>query len=442
MRKSLFVLLLAIGFSSISFAQTNTNGRNFSSTPKMSLVNNQPKVHTPKVVIETSEESSSKQLISETLYVAGRLGIGDDMVDGTAFDHTAMTVMQNNIRLLFDDTSSSGTFPANDWAIRINDTEEGEDNCFVIEDVTNVTVPFKIMAAAGDNAFFINDDGNVGIGTATPSVDVHIVAGDTPAVRLDQDGSGGWGTYVWDIAGNEANFFIRDVTNGNLLPFKIFPGAPTNSLTIEGTGYVGIGTSNPDTHLDVKGNASIDSTLFLTPQTVVSPYDIEGAIYMDGNEHMLKIHNGTEWVTIDNDSQDLVDATLTGTILEIEIENGASVSVDLQPLVQDLEDRIAALETLVSGKESVKYSSARLFQNAPNPFQNQTTITYYIPEDVENAVLKITGVNGSSVKDIVIYERGEGSVIIDGNDTGKGTYFYSLIVDGQKVASKTLVKID
>lgn len=442
MKKTIIILLLAVSISSLSFAQTISNGRSTNSTPSISLVNNQPKVHTPEVVLETSEELNSKQLISENLFVTGKLGIGMDMVDNTTVAFTTMIMMENNVRLLFDDTSAPGTFPANDWAIKINDTENNGDNYFAIEDVTAGDIPFKVEAGAGINALVVTSDGRIGIGTPNPDVEVHIVDGDTPTVRLDQDGSSGWEAQKWDVAGNEVNFFVRDVTGGSTLPFRVAAGAPSDVLTLKETGYVGIGTWNPQTHLDVKGNAIIDSTLILSPQTEESIYALEGAIYMDGNEHLLKVHNGTEWVSINSDSQDLVDATLTGTILEIEIENGASVSVDLQPLISDLEDRITALETLVSGKESVKYSSARLFQNAPNPFQNQTTITYYIPENVENAVLKITGVNGSSVKDIVIYERGEGSVVIDGSDTGKGTYFYSLVVDGQKVASKTLVKID
>jgi len=436
----IFILLGIIFSSSALFAQSNVNGRLFSSSPSISLVNNQPKVHTPKTVIETGE-SSAKQLISEDLYITGGLGLGDDMVDNTVLGFATIMIMENNIQLLFDDTSASAEFPSNDWAITINETANGGDNCFMVEDVTAGAVPFKIMADAGDNALFVDDNGRVGFGTPNPEVELHIADGDSPAVRLDQDGSSGWTAQKWDVAGNEVNFFVRDVTGGSTLPFRIAAGAPSDVLTLKETGYVGIGTWDPITQLDVKGNVNIDSTLFLSPMTEESQYPLEGAIYMDGNEHLLKVHNGTDWVSID-DSQDLVDATLTGTILEIEIENGASVSVDLQPLVQDLEDRIAALETLVSGKASVKYSSARLFQNAPNPYKNSTTINYYIPETVENAVLKITSVDGTSVKDMVIYNRGEGSVVLDGIETAKGTYFYSLIIDGQKLETKTLVKVD
>jgi hypothetical protein len=45
-------------------------------------------------------------------------------------------------------------------------------------------------------------------------------------MRLEQDDSSGFGAQSWDMAGNEANFFICDVTNGNTLPFTIEPGSP------------------------------------------------------------------------------------------------------------------------------------------------------------------------------------------------------------------------
>ena len=77
-------------------------------------------------------------------------------------------------------------------------------------------------------------------------VDLHAVSGNTPTLRLEQDGSSGFTAQTWDLAGNEANFFIRDVTNGSQLPFRIEPGADTNSLVIDANNNIGIGTNNPD----------------------------------------------------------------------------------------------------------------------------------------------------------------------------------------------------
>jgi hypothetical protein len=61
---------------------------------------------------------------------------------------------------------------------------------------------------------------------------------DTPGLRLLQTGSGGFTPQTWDVAGNEANFFIRDLTGGSRLPFRIRPGAPTSSIDIGATGEV------------------------------------------------------------------------------------------------------------------------------------------------------------------------------------------------------------
>ena len=103
----------------------------------------------------------------------------------------------------------------------------------------------------------MDDGGRLGLGTSTPVVDVHIKSGNTPTLRLEQDGSSGFTPQTWDVAGNEANFFIRDATSGSTLPFRIFPGAPSNALNIEGsTGDIGIGTTSPGGALHVLGSSA------------------------------------------------------------------------------------------------------------------------------------------------------------------------------------------
>src|SRR5437660_11127604 len=102
---------------------------------------------------------------------------------------------------------------------------------------------------------FVASNGKVGLRTSTPGLDLHIVTGDTPAHRLEQNSSSGFTAQTWDIAGNEANFFVRDVTGGSRLPFRIRPGAPTSSIDIAASGNVGIGTASPVTNLDVVSSA-------------------------------------------------------------------------------------------------------------------------------------------------------------------------------------------
>ena len=99
--------------------------------------------------------------------------------------------------------------------------------------------------------------GRLGLKTSTPVLDVHANNTNTPAIRLEQNSGGGFIAQTWDIAGNEANFFVRDVTSGSRLPFRIRPGAPTSSLDIDSTGNVGIGTNSPGFKLDVVGSSRI-----------------------------------------------------------------------------------------------------------------------------------------------------------------------------------------
>jgi hypothetical protein len=92
---------------------------------------------------------------------------------------------------------------------------------------------------------------------------LHINESDTPDIRLEQNSSGGFTAQTWDIAGNEANFFVRDVTGGSRLPLRIRPGAPTSSIDISASGNVGIGTASPSALLDVSAGANT-GTIFLS----------------------------------------------------------------------------------------------------------------------------------------------------------------------------------
>jgi hypothetical protein len=120
-----------------------------------------------------------------------------------------------------------------------------------VDDVTNGTRPFVITADAPDNSLFVSDDGYLGIGTNLPAVQLEIKDGNTPAIRFYQDTSSGFPTQRWDIGGNEANFYIRDFTGAATMPFRIQPDAPTSSIHIRSTGYIGFGTSAPTAPLDL-----------------------------------------------------------------------------------------------------------------------------------------------------------------------------------------------
>jgi hypothetical protein len=205
------------------------------------------------------------QLFTTDVIIQGRECVGLDCVNGESFGFDTVRLKENNLRIHFNDTSNSASFPATDWRIIINDSTNGGANFFGIEDSDAGRRPFTIEAAAPANALYVEADGDVGIKTANPVVDLHIVEGNTPTVRLEQDGSDGFSPQTWDMAGNEANFFIRDVTNGSALPFKIRPGAPTSAIDIDSDGDIRFGSSiSSDFQVDVLQNSGTQAIRFAT----------------------------------------------------------------------------------------------------------------------------------------------------------------------------------
>ncbi|RPJ08785.1 MAG: tail fiber domain-containing protein [Deltaproteobacteria bacterium] len=231
------------------------------------------------------------QTINDDLIVTSSLCVGFDCTVGEAFGFATIKLKEDNLRILFDDTST-GTYPANDWQIAANDSASGGASFFAIEDVTGGKTPFKVQAGAPSNSVYVDSTGRVGFRTSTPVLDLHFKTGNTPAVRLEQDGSYGFTAQTWDVAANEANFFIRDVTGVSKLPFRIQPGAPTSSLTIKSDGKVGIGTWSPAHDLDIllKNTSFVQLSNSDAPNTakagrmVVRHYDnTEEPVYLFGS---------------------------------------------------------------------------------------------------------------------------------------------------------------
>lgn len=200
-------------------------------------------------------------VIPDDLIVQGSACVGLDCVNGEVFGFDTIRVKENNTRIQFEDTSAAG-FPLNNWQIRANSSAAGGASFLGFVDQGAAgnsetgTIVFEVDAGAPANSLKVSSAGKVGLRTATPVLDLHITTSDTPAHRLEQTNAGGFTAQTWDIAGNEANFFVRDVTGGSRLPFRIRPGAPTSSVDIAASGNVGIGFASPSQRLEVRGAAA------------------------------------------------------------------------------------------------------------------------------------------------------------------------------------------
>ena len=203
--------------------------------------------------------------------------VGSDCLSSESFGFDTIRLKENNLQIFFDDTSNSGSFAANDWALIANESANGGRNLFAIRDVTAARNLLTVEAGAPDNAFLLNSSGNLALGLPageTPVVELHMADGDTPTIRFEQTNQSGFTPQTFDIAANETNFFVRDVTNGSSLIFRIRPGAPADSLFVQNDGNIGLGTSSPAARLHVIGDARIDGSVYqLSSRTVKTDFE-------------------------------------------------------------------------------------------------------------------------------------------------------------------------
>ncbi len=122
------------------------------------------------------------------------LCVGFDCPTSPTFSDSTILMMENNTRIKFGDTSNS-PFPNEDWEIEANSASSGGQSYLGFNDCGSsdndggcaTDLVFAVEAGARQNALYVESDGDVGIGTSNPVLELHIVRGDSPGVRLEQD---------------------------------------------------------------------------------------------------------------------------------------------------------------------------------------------------------------------------------------------------------------
>ena len=98
------------------------------------------------------------------------------------------------------------------------------------------------------------------------------------------------------------------------------------------------------------------------------------------------------------------------------------------------------MQPVAGTRSSVKnFDAAKLEQNVPNPFNNSSSIAYYIPSVSHNVQLMITDIAGHVLKTYSIAQSGYGKQTIYGNQLMSGMYEYSLLIDGKLIDTKKMI---
>ena len=117
----------------------------------------------------------------------------------------------------------------------------------------------------------------------------------------------------------------------------------------------------------------------------------------------------------------------TSIIIGKEKDANLEISADYIGTKSDIETVLATATT------------ARLDQNAPNPFKEETKISFFIPNNTKNAGIYIYNLLGTQIKKIEIHQTGEGSILINGSQLTAEIYLYALIIDNQVIDTKKMI---
>ena len=89
--------------------------------------------------------------------------------------------------------------------------------------------------------------------------------------------------------------------------------------------------------------------------------------------------------------------------------------------------------------DDVSESKIILYQNKPNPFSDLTTISCYIPKNIQNAQICVYDMQGHRVECIPVSGRGPVDVKIAAGKLSAGIYSYILIADNGASEAKQMI---
>ncbi len=263
--------------------------------------------------------ANADEVILDDVIVDGSLCLGLDCVEGEDFGFDTLRLKENNLRILFVDTSNTAQFPTVDWQLTANDSNNGGDSYFAIETVAPVpSVPFRVNAGAPNNSLLVGENGYTGFGTGSPAQHLHVVDGNAPTLRLEQDGTGGFTPIIWDVRTDE------------------------NALSISADGTT-IFTLETDGDLIIAGTLTAGNPPMNFPDYVFSPtYDL---MPLDQLQHYITANSRLPGIPSAGDvAVNGINMTELQVNLLKKVEELTLYTIQQQELINELQSQVQTLK--------------------------------------------------------------------------------------------------
>ena len=268
------------------------------------------------------------------------------------------------------------------------------------------------------------------------------------ALQGNKNGAGVFGTIATTIPqvnGKYAGYFYGDTyVTGTLTAGQITTLSDarykSNIQQINATALAKIAALNPVQYTMLSGEAiALANT---------APTDTTSTMTMTTSSEDLRNANKIHYGLLAQEVKELYP--------ELVYEDSAGVMsinyTELIPLliqaVQELSEQVSVLSGSSSAarKQAPKLQAsntetivATLYQNAPNPFTEETVISYVVPTEAKQASIYIYNMLGEQLSKYDINAFGEGNITISANELYAGTFLYSLVVDSKLIDTKQMI---
>lgn len=337
----------------------------------------------------------------------------------------------------------------------------------------------------------VTSSGDVGIGTSSPGDILHISGTGYPRIwianesyaytengfralvqfRDKNEGSTG---YIGYINTNSKNMTIGNNTDGEMIFFN--NGAYRMKIHSNGRVkfYENVGINHePNSNYELWVSGDIYCTGSYLPsdinlkeniETIEKPIDkilsLRGVSYEYVDDILNdSIHNnlpdGKQYGLVAQEVMEIIPEVVKKDENNYLALNYDAIIPFLVEAIKEQQKEIEELKVLVDTSKSDKsaiinsypsgqsyLSKAKLYQNNPNPFSENTTIKYYLPDETNEASIMIFNMQGTLLKTNNIIDRGNNEIIIYGGDFNPGMYIYSLIANGKEIDTKRMILTD
>lgn len=309
-----------------------------------------------------------------------------------------------------------------------------------------VLASFLILSKVAFSQITVDCNGNVGIGTSSPSYSF-----DVRGVATIGSGSD---YFMFTTGPNGSNLISTDSYSGT-----IGYQEPLYSVTASYVYASNIAYSSDE---NLKSNIKpLFSALPIIKKLRPVSFDYKFDYSMVKNERFR--------TKLQNDDKDRlgfiaqeVQKLLPQTVKEKDSDSTLCIRMDdfIPLLVKGMQEQAEKIDSLtavveemkasqemlksatITGTGSISATPAKLYQNTPNPFSENTVINCFIPNNTTDARLLVFDLQGTLVKTYKIAERAQASVTISGAELHAGMYIYSLVLDKREIDSKRMILTD